>query len=296
MNSTTQLSHRATATRDARRARRLLNEAAMRVFHPLSAHEAGIFHARKGGADLKARISVHAIDSLVAEGVLVLVRKTKAGRLFRAVPPGERVRPPRTAREHRNAAWNAAESAFAPRPSAEDPAQSQPDTPRDAPPIAIADSPIGWLARRRNSDGKPFLTREEVAAAERLRTDFERSQMAPGITQDWTRFLTSGVQGGKRVSAQERDLDGGASAARNRLSDALSALGPGLSDVALRVCCFLEGIEAIETSMHWSRRSGKVVLKIALTRLAAFYHDMSVRNSAAIESWQSEDQHLDHPT
>ena len=97
------------------------------------------------------------------------------------------------------------------------------------------------------------------------------------------------MQGGRRVSAQERDLEGGASAARDRLSDALASLGPGLSDVALRVCCFLEGIEAIETSMHWSRRSGKVVLKIALARLAAFYEEMSVRTSATIEAWQSDD-------
>jgi len=287
MNSTTDITYSAAATRDARRARRLLNDAAMRVFHPTRAHEAGIFRARKGGADLKGRMSVQAVDVLFAEGVLTLVRKTPAGRLYRAVPPAERVKPPRTAREHRNAAWNTAERAFSNTPVDTKPSPANRSA---ALPIAVADSPIGWLARRRNADGKPFLTREEVAAAERLRTDFERSQMAPGVTQDWARFLTSGVQGGRRISAQERDLDGGASAARARLSEALSSLGPGLSDVALRVCCFLEGIEAIETSMHWSRRSGKVVLKIALARLAAFYEDVSVRSSAAIESWQAEDR------
>ena len=59
--------------------------------------------------------------------------------------------------------------------------------------------------------------------------------------------------------------------ARDRVMAALSSLGPGLSDVALRVCCFLEGLEACERRMGWSARSGKVVLKLSLQRLADHY-------------------------
>ena len=51
----------------------------------------------------------------------------------------------------------------------------------------------------------------------------------------------------------------------------MEALGPGLSDVVFRVCCFLEGLETVEKRLGWSARSGKVVLKIALERLAAHY-------------------------
>jgi hypothetical protein len=51
----------------------------------------------------------------------------------------------------------------------------------------------------------------------------------------------------------------------------MADLGPGLADVALRTCCFLEGLETTERRMGWSARSGKVVLKIALQRLAAHY-------------------------
>jgi len=195
------------------------------------------------------------------------------------------VKPPRTARARRSAAWNAADRAFT--------RSSAPQAPQSLP--SIAESPIGWLARRRGADGKPFLSRDDVAAAERLRIDFERSQLAPGVTQDWQRFLTSGVEGGKRSSAQERDIDGGATAARARLSEALDALGPSLSDVTLRVCCFLEGIETVENSLNWSRRSGKVVLRIALQRLADFYEQASVRDSAAIETWRGGDETSDHP-
>ena len=60
-------------------------------------------------------------------------------------------------------------------------------------------------------------------------------------------------------------------AARDRVAKALASLGPGLSDAALRVCCFLEGLEACERRMGWSARSGKVVLKIALHRLTEHY-------------------------
>jgi hypothetical protein len=268
----------ATATREARRVRRLLNDSTIRVFLPERAHEGGIFRARKGGTDLLDRVTAQGLDVLIAEGMLALIRTTKAGRLYKTVAAKDRVKPPRIAPEHRSAAWRAADQVFASQGKDESAVTIK----------SAAESPIGWLARRRDADGKPFLSRDEVAAAERLRADFERSQLAPGVTQDWTRFMTSGVRGGSRVSAQERDVGGGASAARDRLADALGALGPGLSDVTLRVCCFLEGIEAIETSMHWSRRSGKVVLKIALQRLAAFYEEVSVRNAAKIESWQSE--------
>jgi len=283
MISTRQTSHRATATRDARRVRRLLNDVSIRLFHPSKAHEAGIFRAKKTGAELIAKLSVHAVEILLDEGALEIVRQTKAGFLYRAVLPKDRIKPARTAKERRSAAWQTAERAFS-KPVNETGGKL---------PIAIADSPIGWLARRRDANGNPYLNRDEVAAAERLRSDFERGQMAPGVTQDWKRFLTSGVEGGARVSPQERDVDGGASAARDRLSDALFSLGPGLADIAIRVCCFLEGIEAIETSMHWSRRSGKVVLKIALQRLAIYYEELSVRNSAVIEAWQSDERKID---
>ncbi len=285
MTPKTKKTTRATVQRDVRRVRQLMCEPDIRVFIPRHAREGGVFRARKGGADLVTRLPMEGIEVFLGEGALRLLRETDGGKLYRAVPVKDRVKPPLTARARRNAAWNAADLAFSNRPTS----KASLATP------SMAESPIGWLARRRGADGKPFLTRSEVAAAERLRIDFERSQLAPGVTQDWQRFLTSGVEGGQRSSAQERDIEGGAQAARERLSEALDALGRSLSDVALRVCCFLQGIEAVETSMQWSRRSGKVVLKIALQRLADFYDQASVRDNAAIETWRAGDESLDQP-
>jgi len=52
---------------------------------------------------------------------------------------------------------------------------------------------------------------------------------------------------------------------------ALRDLGPGLGDVVLRCCCYLEGLEQAERRMGWSARSGKIVLRIALQRLRLHY-------------------------
>lgn len=131
-----------------------------------------------------------------------------------------------------------------------------------------ADSPVTALARRRDRDGRPFLDAELVAAAERLREDFEIAQMEPRLTQDWERFLTAGTSTG-RVAPSGRQ--GGACAARERVAAALRELGPGLGDMVLRCCCYLQGLEAAERRMGWSARSGKIVLRIALIRLKRHY-------------------------
>jgi len=46
--------------------------------------------------------------------------------------------------------------------------------------------------------------------------------------------------------------------------------------VALRCCCYLQGLEIVEKRMGWSARSGKIVLRIALQRLRRHYDDQAV--------------------
>ena len=126
----------------------------------------------------------------------------------------------------------------------------------------LAESPVAVLGRRRDKDGKAFLAPDLIEAAERLREDFELAQMGPRVAQNWERFLTTG--GSLRADGGVAE---GPRVARDRVSAALRDLGPGLGDVALRVCCFLEGVEAAERRMGWAARSGKIVLRIALQRL-----------------------------
>lgn len=136
----------------------------------------------------------------------------------------------------------------------------------------LAESPLTALARKKSKDGTPYLPAELIQAGDRLREDFELAQMGPRIAQNWDNFLTSscdGSYGGGRGPAE------GPQAARDRVANALEAMGTGLADIAFRCCCFLEGLETAEKRLGWSARSGKVVLKIALQRLAAHYEGLN---------------------
>lgn len=136
--------------------------------------------------------------------------------------------------------------------------------------VNLRESPITTLGRKKNKDGKPFLSNTLLNAGERLREDFELAQLGPRVTQNWDRFLIGSDRG--NFGSNE---GGGSSAAQNRLRNALAALGPGLGDIALRCCCFLEGLEATEKRMGWSARSGKIVLYIALQRLHIHYEEVN---------------------
>lgn len=131
------------------------------------------------------------------------------------------------------------------------------------------ETPLQALARRRDKTGLPFLSDELVRAGERLREDFELAQMGAATSQNWDSCLTGGVEGGKPTDG----ILHGPAAARARIAFALSELGPGLGDMALRCCCYLEGLEMAERRMGWSARSGKIVLRIALQRLRRHYDE-----------------------
>ncbi len=143
----------------------------------------------------------------------------------------------------------------------------------------MAESPIGVLGRRRDKDGKPFLEPDLVHAAERLREDFELAQMGPRVAQNWDRFLTGGDRG---AFQPDGGMGEGPGQARARVAVALRDLGPGLGDVALRCCCFLEGLEVAEKRMGWAARSGKIVLRIALQRLRRHYDETYGRSGPLI--------------
>ena len=52
--------------------------------------------------------------------------------------------------------------------------------------VNLGESPLGWLARRKDGNGFSLLSAEEVEAGERLREDFEMAQIGPKVAQDWS--------------------------------------------------------------------------------------------------------------
>jgi len=74
----------------------------------------------------------------------------------------------------------------------------------------------------------------------------------------------SGSRGGPDILAVQID-------ARRRFEGAVESAGPGLSDILWRVVCSGEGMRDAETALGWPARAGKVVLCLALDRIADFY-------------------------
>ena len=143
----------------------------------------------------------------------------------------------------------------------------------------MAESPLAALARRRDRDGERFLSDDLVHAGERLREDFELAQMESDVARNWHQFLDD-----LRADEVPATADGSARAkqAHARAVAALQDLGSGLSDITLRCCCFLEGLETAEKTLGWSARSGKIVLRIALMRLKEHYLEKADPSGAMI--------------
>jgi hypothetical protein len=150
------------------------------------------------------------------------------------------------------------------------------------------ESPLAWLARRKGRDGAPFLAPPLVQAGERFRRDVTQAQILQRVTANWEASIAASRRGGDG-GAQVSDV---AIDARRCLSCAVDAVGPDLAGLLTDVCGYLKGLEEVETERGWPRRSGKVVLKIALERLARHYGLASEargpRGSLGVRQWGAE--------
>ncbi|KQN82027.1 hypothetical protein ASE90_09970 [Sphingomonas sp. Leaf67] len=124
--------------------------------------------------------------------------------------------------------------------------------------INLRESPLDWLKARSMVDGRQF------EAGERLRGDFERASLGPQVTMRW-----DGAPRGSKGAPV--DPSGRQVAAKARFDAAIAAVGPGLSDILWRTVCANEGLPAAEKALGWPARAGRLVLTLALDRLAAHY-------------------------
>jgi hypothetical protein len=125
--------------------------------------------------------------------------------------------------------------------------------------VNLAESPLAWLVRR------GMVTAVQFEAGERLRCDFMRAGQAPRVTMRWDP-VPAGQRSGTGVDPTTSQIS-----ARQRFDAAITAVGPGLNDVLWRVVCMGDGLETAERALGWPSRAGKLVLLLALDRLAAHY-------------------------
>ena len=127
--------------------------------------------------------------------------------------------------------------------------------------VNLAESPLGWLRARGHVDARQF------EAGERLRGDYETAALGPRVTMHWDPAPRSPRTGAPRGL----DPTLAQIAAKRRFDEAIAAAGPGLADILWRVVCAGEGMVAAEKALRWPSRAGKLVLVLALDRLAAHY-------------------------
>ncbi|MFK8034342.1 MAG: DUF6456 domain-containing protein [Hyphomicrobiales bacterium] len=133
--------------------------------------------------------------------------------------------------------------------------------------VVDPESPLAWLMARKDKSGMPFLSEAQYAAGERLRLDYGRAALNPQMGMNWcANGQRSGGSGRAVGDANDASLD-----ARDRVNNALSAVGPELSGPLVDVCCYLTTLSNVEKARNWPARSGKLILKLSLEALARHY-------------------------
>lgn len=151
------------------------------------------------------------------------------------------------------------------------------------------ESPLAWLRRRKGGDGEAFMPDDAFLAGERFRADVTRACLMPSVTTNWGRVESPSGQPGPRDPASASDA---AVAARQRVRAVYRLLGRDMADFLMDVCAFLTPLTDAERRRGWPARSGKLVLRLALTQLAGHYGiatQTTARTQAPIEAWMAPD-------
>jgi hypothetical protein len=128
--------------------------------------------------------------------------------------------------------------------------------------VNLAESPLGWLRAR------DLVTARQFDAGEQLRADWERACLAPSTTMRWDATPPARTARGPHDPGQATIAQ---LAAKRRFEAAVAAVGGGLSHILWRIVCAGEGMRDAERALGWPARAGRVVLTLALDRLADHY-------------------------
>lgn len=126
----------------------------------------------------------------------------------------------------------------------------------------LAENVLVWLHSR------GLVSDRQMLAGEQLQRDYMRAGLSPKVTMQWD----APAPDGSPRSARSHDGDSVAQIdAKRRFDGAMAHVGAGLDAICWRVVCAGEGMADAERALGWPGRSGRVVLTLALDRLADHY-------------------------
>jgi Domain of unknown function (DUF6456) len=128
--------------------------------------------------------------------------------------------------------------------------------------VNLAESPLAWLGARK------LISERQLMAGEMLRRDYEHAALPQRTTMEWDAPPNGKVARGSQSHGATTlaQID-----AKARFDGAIAAAGTGLSDILWRVVCAGEAVPTAEKALGWPSRSGRLVLLLALDRVADYY-------------------------
>jgi len=130
----------------------------------------------------------------------------------------------------------------------------------------LGESPIAWLARRKDQSGRPWLTPAEIMAGERLRLDAEMASTGASVTMRWDALPRAGGGSASRVEPGDRALSASA-----RVDAALASISPRVRPFVVQICLVGSSLQLAEQTMGLRKRQGRSLLKQGLEALAEHY-------------------------
>lgn len=130
-------------------------------------------------------------------------------------------------------------------------------------------SPLLKLFNRQKNLAQKYLTPLHLQAGQKIFEHYLAANMQPNITMNWERL--SAPPQPHYTGAKETGHSEQAYIAQRKLYESLKYVGQEFAAILVEICLFGKGLEATEKAMNWPARSGKLLLVMALDRLAIHY-------------------------
>ncbi|MGL1922066.1 MAG: DUF6456 domain-containing protein [Hyphomicrobiales bacterium] len=149
-------------------------------------------------------------------------------------------------------------------------------------------SPIYKLYNRQRNIRHKYLNETHLQAGQQLFDKFVNANLQPNITMNWEK-LASAPQP-HYTGVKDTGLGESLYLARKQLYEALEYVGEDFAAILVEVCLFGNGLEATEKALAWPARSGKLLLTMALDRLAQYYKiDVKQKPKSMYLAWAAHD-------